>query len=113
MEEKVLARVKSLCTPTVGEEGLTALCAAACARLDGLMAEGVTAEDCGERYILAAAWLAMDWMHLAGEGGDITAFTAGGMSVRREGGRSGELTRQAMELMGPYLRDESFVFQGV
>lgn len=113
MEEKVLARVKSLCAPDVGEEGLTALCAAACARLNGLLAEGVTAEDCGEAYILAAAWLAMDWMRLAGESGGITALTAGGMTLRREVGRGGELTRRAMELMGPHLRDAGFVFQGV
>ena len=113
MIEKVLARVKTLCSPAMGEEGLTALCAAACARLNGLLAEGVTAEDCGEAYILAAAWLVMDWMRLTDGNGDITALTAGGISLRREGGRGGELTRRAMELLGPHLRDAGFVFQGV
>ena len=113
MEEKVLERVKSLGSWDMDNEGLSALCAGACTRLNSLLAEGVTPEDCGEAYILAAAWLAVDWLRESGSWSGVTAVTAGNMTVRREGGEGGALTRLAMELMGPWLRERSFVFQGV
>lgn len=71
-------------------------------------------EDCGEAYRLAAAWLAADWLRDTQGLSGVTALSAGDISVRREGGAdSGKLSRRAMELMAPYLRDEGFVFRGV
>ena len=72
----------------------------------------MTPEDCGEAYPLAAAWLVRDWLSAMDGGAEITALSAGDMTVRREGG-GGKLAEKAMELMGPYLRDEGFVFRGV
>ena len=44
-------------------------------------------------------------------GGEIASFTAGDVTVRRGAGKS--LSRQAEELLAPWLEDGGFVFQGV
>lgn len=113
MEEQVLALIRQLCAPAMEDEGLRTLCRAACARLDSLLADGVTAADCGERYPLAAAWMVMDWMEGCGGLDGVTAISAGDMTVRRESGCGGARSRRAMELLEPWLRARGFVFQGV
>ena len=98
------------------EEMLRTLCATACRTLDRRLRDGLAAEDCEGAYPLAAAWLAMDWLRGSQGMDGITSLSAGDISVRREagGGGSGEkLSQRAFELMGPYLKDEGFVFRGV
>lgn len=113
MKEQVLALVHTLCRPALEDEALDALCGAACGRLDGLLADGVTPEDCVQEYLLAAAWTVMAWME-AGQGWEgVTSLSAGDMTVRRDGGGERRLERRALELLAPYLRDRGFVFQGV
>jgi len=111
MWEQVLELLKKLRICTEEVSVLELLCKTACSRLDGLLKEEVTAGDCGENYVLAAAWLAMDWLEDMGEGANITALSAGDLTVRREGGSRGR--ERAMELMAPYVKAEGFVFQGV
>ena len=96
------------------ETVLRTLCGNACDMLDRRLKDGLTAEDCGEAYPLAAAWIALDWLR-SGQGLDgVTYLSAGDMTVRRDGGGDGEsLSRRAMELMRPFLRDDGFVFRGV
>ena len=97
------------------EETLRTLCVNACQVLDRRLKDGLAAEDCQGAYPLAAAWLAMDWLR-CGQGLEgITSLSAGDISVRREAGGpdGGTLSRRAFELMGPYLRDDGFVFRGV
>ena len=114
MKEEIFHLVKALCMPGVEDSVLDTLCQAACERLDGLLADGVTAEDCETRYTLAAAWLVMDWLGDTRNWEGITSLSAGDMTVRREGGgKSGSLERRAMAMMAPYLKDKDFVFQGV
>lgn len=110
MAEQVLELLKQLRRCTETDTVLLMLCRAACSRLDGMLKDGVTAEACGESYLLAAAWMAAEWLDDT-EGGGITALSAGDLSVRREGSGGGRA--RAMELMAPYLREEGFVFQGV
>ena len=55
----------------------------------------------------------LDWLEQIEGGGDITAFTAGDLSVQRRQQEDGRLYRRALELMAPYLKDEGFVFRGV
>ena len=113
MKEQVLELLHALCRPALGDEALGVLCEAVCRRLDGLLADGVTAEDCAQEYRLAAAWLVMAWME-AGQGWEgVTSLSAEDMTVRRDGGGESRLEERALELMRPYLRDEGFVFQGV
>lgn len=114
MTEQVMELVSQLCSPTESEAVLELLCTNACQWLDGLLADGVTAEDCGGAYPLAAAWLVMDWLNSGRNWEGVTSLTAGDMKVTRDGGaQDGGLSGKAMELMGPYLRDRSFVFRGV
>ena len=95
------------------EETLRTVCQSACQTLDRRLRPGVTAQDCGGAYPLAAAWIALDRLR-AGQGwSGVTALSAGDMTVRREAGDGEALTRKAMELMAPWLRDEGFVFLGV
>ena len=96
------------------EDLLRMLCESACRTLDRRLKDGLTAEDCGGAYPLAAAWLALEWLR-GGQGMDgVTYLSAGDLTVRREGGGDdGSLSRRAMELMGPFLRDDGFVFRGV
>ena len=96
------------------ETVLRTLCRNACDMLDRGLRDGLTAEDCGEAYPLAAAWIALDWLR-GGQGMDgVTYLSAGDLTVRREGsGDDGSLSRRARELMGPFLRDDGFVFRGV
>ena len=114
MTEQVMELVQGLCGPGQDEELMRTLCAGACQVLDGLLRDSVTAQDCLEQYRLAAAWIAMDWLRAGRDWNGVTSLSAGDLTVRREGaGDDGKLSRQAMELMAPYLRDRGFVFRGV
>ena len=113
MEENVLTMVKAMGAPAAEESVLRALCAAACGKLDGMLADGVTAQDCAEAYVPAAAWLVMDWLQASKGLDGVTSLSAGDMTVRREGGREHGLEQRALELMAPWLKDRNFVFQGV
>ena len=114
MTEQVLELLQALCGAGQDETVLRALCGSACGVLDARLKDGLTPEDCGGAYPLAAAWLAMDWLRGSQGMDGITALSAGDISIRREGGGdSGSLSRRAMEIMAPYLGNGGFVFQGV
>ena len=113
MEEQVLELLKQLRSCTEGDELLLLLCRTACSRLEGMLKSGVTPEDCGESFLLAAAWLAMDWLTDVGESAGITSLSAGDLTVRREGVSRGKGKDQAMKLLAPWLKTEGFVFRGV
>lgn len=95
-------------------EELTLLCEQAAAELTAQLREGLTPEECGGAFILAAAWLALAELETAGEG-DVKSFTAGDVTVhKRDGeGRREALRLQAKQVMRPYLKDEGFIFRGV
>ncbi len=115
MTEQVMELVRTLGCAGQDEETLRTLCAAACRTLDRRLKDGLTAEDCEGAYPLAAAWLVMDWLRGSRGMEGVTSLSAGDISVRREtaGGDGGGLTQRAMELLGPFLKDEGFVFRGV
>jgi hypothetical protein len=95
------------------EEGerLSALCQGAQLELTAGLRPGLSPEDCGPAFSLAAACLAL----AALETGEAESFTAGDLTIRTGEGaaRSRELRRQAMALMAPYLTDAGFAFRGV
>ncbi len=114
MTELVIELAGRVCGPGQDEALLRLACEQACRTLDERLRDGVSAEDCQGAYPLAAAWLAADWLRDAPGLSGVTAVSAGDISVRREGGgESGKLSRRAMELMAPYLKDQGFVFRGV
>lgn len=95
---------------------LEALCAAAEAMWLGRLREDVTAEDCGEALVCAAAFTAA--ADLAGGGGSVASFSAGDVSVKiRDGGerlKTAESLRQsALRLMEPYVRAADLWAKGV
>ena len=67
----------------------------------------------------AAAMVVMDRLSgVTGGGGagEVTSFTAGDLTIRKETGSGGtdrSLSAQAEGLLAPWLRDAGFVFQGV
>lgn len=78
---------------------------------------GRDAEDCGEAFLLGAAWLALAGL-AAGEDGGVESFRAGDVSIRHRSGtdaraRCAALRLQARQVMARYLRDDGFVFRGV
>lgn len=116
MQETILKYAKDIGTAGEGQEALLeALCLAAEAELTGRLREGLTPEDCGEAFPVAAAWLALAGL-CVGQAGEPSAWSAGAVSVSGAAPaekRADNLRRQAEELMAPYLRDEGFWFQGV
>lgn len=111
MTEKIAALAAELGGTEAGPL-LESLCAAAEAELRALLRPGVAPEDCGDAFVLAAAWMALaDRETAAGA----EQFTAGAVTIRRgeASQRRQALRLQARQVMKPYLRDESFVFRGV
>ena len=114
MTEQVLELLQTLGGAGQEETVLRTLCESACALLDRLLKDGLTAEDCAGAYPLAAAWLVLDWLRGSRGMDGVTYLSAGDLTVRREGGGDdGSLSQRAREIMGPFLRDDGFVFRGV
>lgn len=117
MHEKILELASAIASPAEGESALLEeLCTASAAELTGRLHEGMTTESCGALFPLAAAMLAAaSFLSCRGEGA-VEQFTAGEISLRMGGGKeadAGELRRQAVRMLGPFLRDEGFAFLGV
>ena len=101
------------------EELLLPLARAVEQQLAGRLKTGVRPEDCGPAFPLAAAMTVMDRLSAVtggGGGGEMTSFTAGDLTIRKEsgsGGSSRSLSAQAEGLLAPWLEDTGFVFRGV
>lgn len=91
------------------EEALEALCRAAQAELAGRLRP----EDCEDAFILACAWLALAGLAAGETGGG--RFTAGEVTIQEGDGaaRAAALRLQAETVLGPWLADRGFAFQGV
>ena len=117
MTEQILALCRAMGAGR--EELLLPLVQAVEGLLAGRLKEGAVPEDCGPAFSLAAAMLVMDrlsGMTGGGDAGEVTSFTVGDLSVRRESGGGGSgrsLSAQAEGLLAPWLEDTGFVFQGV
>lgn len=94
-------------------ERLGLLCAAAAEELERGLREGVTREDCGKAFPLAAAWMALGDLGTGDRADGVESFTAGGLTLRMGERDGGPLRSRGLELMRPYLRDEGFSFVGV
>jgi hypothetical protein len=95
-------------------ETLQLLCESAVEELTGMLREGITAEDCGGAFRLAAAWMALAGLGLTQDDG-VESFTAGEVSIKKGDAqaRQAALRLQARQVMKPYLKDEGFAFRGV
>lgn len=91
---------------------LAALCECASNVLKTRLKDGVTVEDCGKAFPVAAAALAAKaWEDGVGERA-ISSFAAGSvsLSVTQEGDR---FTSAAIEMLRPWMKDSEFGFQKV
>ena len=113
-----MAMAKALGHVTAGQEtALEALCQAAETELTRRLRPGVSPEDCGSAFVLACAWMALAGL-TAGESAGVEKFTAGSLTIQEGGGadaaeRPAALRLQAETVLGPYLADRGFAFQGV
>lgn len=111
MVERTVSLCRQLGAEADREEILPVLALAACEQLKQRLRPGLTWEDCGDVFPLAAAMVVMDTLaELEGEG-RVSAFTAGEVTIRCSG--SGTLVRAARHLLRPWLREEGFAFRGV
>ena len=113
-----MARAQALGQVSESQQGaLEALCASAETELTGRLRDGVTPEDCGPAFVLGCAWLALAGL-AGGQYGGGGSFTAGSVTIREAGSgenreRAAALRLQAETVLGPYLKDRGFMFQGV
>lgn len=117
MTQEIMALCRSLGAGEDQEELLLPLVRAVQVRLAARLRAGVSPEDCGPAFPLAAAMMALDALEgAAGEDRGVTAFTAGDLTIRREAGSgpgAGGRRAQAEEILSPWLGDTGFCFQGV
>lgn len=94
-------------------EALRRLCMAAQARLESRLRKDITAEDCCDSFICAAAMLAAADFSAVSAAFGAKSFTAGPVSVSKEDAKACKnLREQAALLMAPYCED-AFCFMGV
>lgn len=75
---------------------------------------GVQPEDCSCAFPLAAAMLVLDALEIcSGSMENVTSFTAGDLTIRKEAGSGRERHDQAMRLLAPWLGETGFCFRGV
>lgn len=118
MTEQILALCRAMGAREDQEELLLPLARAVEDQLAGRLKAGTAPEDCGTAFPLAAAMTVMDKLSgmTGGGGGEVTSFTAGELTIRREAGSGGQsrmLSVQAERLLAPWLGDNGFVFRGV
>lgn len=118
MTEKIFELAQGMArTGPEDEAALRTLCQAAEEELTGRLRPGVTAGDCGERFPLAAALLALSGLAAAGAAGGVRRFSAGDVTVEEQGtdaaARAAALRLQAERVMAAWLKDDGFVFPGV
>ena len=92
------------------KELLRVLCGAGIRSLEGRLKPEVSAEDCGEDFVIAASLYALDLMARAGTG--VREFRAGDLTVKTGAAGNGGLAEQAERILRPYLAD-GFRFVGV
>ena len=114
MTEEIFSIAKVLVTPSQEEEAvLRRLCAGAEQELRSALGPGVTAEDCMDLFLCAAAWLAA--ANLAGGRCGTGSVRVGDVSVGGGdwGGAAQRMRRQAWKIMAPYCGGDGFTFVGV
>lgn len=93
---------------------LRVLCRGANSALTARLRPGITPDDCKADFIATASLYALAALSEAAPNAGIESFTAGDITVRREGGGAAAncLRYQANLILMPYLKD-GFAFQGV
>ncbi len=117
MRQKILDLFSAICSPTEGEQALAeGLCDAARGTLAARLRPGLSPEDCGEAFPIAAAMLAAAGLLPLRSNRNVEQFTVGEVSVRTSSGGTTDaaaLRQEAARLMAPYLNADGFAFREV
>lgn len=113
MVEQIVALCKQLGAGEDRDALLQPLAQAAWEQLKTKLRPGVTEVDCGGVFPLAAAMLVMDTLGEMTGDSQVTSFTAGEVSIRKENHGSGSLVRAARQMLAPWTTDDGFAFRGV
>ena len=113
LTQEILELAGRMCGQGADREILLPLCQAARLEVESWLKPGKLPQDCGSAFVIAAAWLALAGLETSRNEAGVSSFTAGDLTIRKEGGSSVEgLREQAWTLMAPFRRD-TFCFQGV
>ena len=119
MFEQIPLLAAAIALPTDVERPLLdALCTAAIEEASRRLRSGVTAEDCGDAFLCAAAMMAAAGLISCRSSGDVEQFSVGDVSLRIGGGgdsckAAASMRRHAAEMMEPFWADDDFAFAGV
>ena len=119
MFEQIPLLAAAITLPTEAEKPLlAALCTAAVGSVTQRLRPGLSAEDCGDAFLCAAAMVAAAGLISCRSSGDVEQFSAGDVSLKTGSNDNGckaaaSMRRHAAELMEPYWVDDGFAFAGV
>ena len=118
MFEQIPLLAAAIAAPTEAERPLlAALCTAAVDEATRRLRPGVTAGDCGDAFLCAAAMMAAAGLMSCRSSGDVEQFSAGDVSLRTGGSgdscKAAAIRRHAAEMMEAYWVDSDFAFAGV
>jgi len=119
MNEQIPLLASAVVLPTDAERPLlAALCTAAVADITRRLRPGLTAEDCGDAFLCAAAMTAAAGLISCRSSGGVEQLSAGDVSLRLGDNddsckAAASMRRHAAEMMEPYWVDDSFAFAGV
>lgn len=111
--EEILALCRQMGAGEEQDTLLLPLIEAAQDSLQRRLKAGVSPQDCGSAFPLAAALTAMDGLSGAVGEGDVSSFSAGEVSVQLREQSGGGRAEQAERLLAPWLRETGFAFRGV
>ena len=111
MTEEIVALCRAMGAGEERDDLLRPLVQTAVQSLSARLKPGITAEDCGASFLVAAAMTAMAGLEQTE--GDIASFTAGDVTVRKGGRGSVGLDARAERLLAPWLGETGFAFRGV
>lgn len=112
--EEILKLAASFCGMEETDELLSSICQAAYEYLEGRLRDDVSVGSCGKAFPIAVAALASGVWENGQGSGDVTAFSAGSVSLSMSAGNgSDRFLSAAMGLLEPWLKDEGFAFVGV
>lgn len=92
---------------------LEAMCRGAVVSLESKLRNDISTEDCLDDFVMAAAMYAVAAMSEVSETGQLEQFTAGDLTLRKNGATAANCLRmQAELLMAPYTK-RAVAFMGV
>lgn len=114
MTEQIIELVQAMGRGNWEADLLEKLCQTVQGQLESRLRPGLTAQDCGGAFPIAAAWMVLELLEQSSGAGAVQSFSAGDLTVNTGGTQASRaLGQQARKLMAPYCVEEGFAFRGV